>query len=266
MEKETEKVLASSAFQEQDLTTLRAILARHCSAVPEIALFRAMNRWSTFQCEKKGLTANAENRRKLLGKATQLLRFPAMTTEQLQREVIPTGLLEYGDVHQLLRYKDGFAQLVRFSAQQREGFEEADLPTARRPSLEPLRPKNKIYQPAEDDPIDSLLAAGLLRQHLRGPSSTPAALSGGKSPLLRACKADPVDTFKEDRGAPTAEDFERLRPGLYSFKGQQLLRMRIEEGTVMVYDAGEQKTGEYRRSSSKILTLGTPLASFLEGE
>jgi len=45
-----------------------------------------------------------------------------------------------------------------------------------------------------------------------------------------------------------------------------------EEGTVMVYDAGPQGPEHgpdargSMRSPSKCLTLGTPLASFLEGE
>merc|ERR1719443_612834 len=56
VDKETEKVLASDAFRDQDLSVLRAILNRHCSSVPEIALFRAVNQWATHQCMKKGWT------------------------------------------------------------------------------------------------------------------------------------------------------------------------------------------------------------------
>lgn len=303
VDKETEKVLASDAFREQDLNVLRAILARHCSAVPEIALFRAVNQWATHQCMKKGLAPTPENRRKLLGKeATQLLRFPAMTTEQLQREVVPTGLLEYADVHSLLRYKDGCAQLVRFSAQQREGFEEADLPTARRPSLEPLRPQRAIYEAVSDDPVDALLAAGLLRQHLRGGVSCVPGVERKdvKSPLLRGCDAYWMDPKKGDdtQVAPKAEDFERLGPGLYRFKKGNILRMRIENGEVMVYDTettehvedgsaidkeidneannascsmpmarlNSKTQAKYRIPSKVRRTLGIPLVSFLEGE
>lgn len=308
VDKETEKVLASDAFRDQDLSVLRAILNRHCASVPEIALFRAVNQWATHQCQKKGLPPTSENRRKFLGKeATQLLRFPAMTTEQLQREVVPTGLLDYTDVHSLLRYKDGCAQLVRFSAQQREGFEEADLPTARRPSLEPLRPQRAIYQAVPDDAVDTLLAAGLLRQHLRGGvgQHLPGieALSGRKktnTPLLRGC--DDVKTKTQiavySQEAPKAEDFERLGPGLYRFKDRDILRMRIENGEVMVYDtekkmedldpfdtenslspegnadkeqlpivrANSKISSKYRISSKVKRTLGIPLVSFLEGE
>lgn len=236
IDKETEKVLACEDFGKQEINLVRAILARTCSSVPEIALFRAVNLWSTHQCTIKGILPTPENRRKLLGKeATQLLRFPAMTTQQIQREVVPTGLLEYADVHSLLRYKDGAAQLVRFSAQAREGFEEADLPTARRPSLEPLRPQRAVYEAVQEDPVDALLAAGLLRQHLRGGIKVPGVeRTGVKNPLLRGC--DTAYRVRSEEAAPKAEDFERLGPGHYRYKGKKLLRMKLENGEVMVYD------------------------------
>jgi len=301
VDKDTEKVLASDAFRDQDLSVLRAILNRTCSSVPEIALFRAVNQWATHQCMKKGWTPTSENRRKILGKeATQLLRFPAMTTEQLQREVVPTGLLDYADVHSLLRYKDGCAQLVRFSAQQREGFEEADLPTARRPSLEPLRPQRAVYEAVADDPVDALLAAGLLRQHLRGGVSCVPGVERTivKGPLLRGYEKFQMKGGgdRDSQVAPKAEDFDRIGPGLYRYRNKEVLRMRIENGEVMVYNTeqntdkvdfedidqqkdtdlpmvsavtrcnSKDKQSRYRIPSKVQRTLGIPLVSFLEGE
>lgn len=291
VEKETEQVLASDAFRDQEKNVLRSILERHCSTVPEIALFRAVNRWVEYQCVKKHVNPTIENKKRFLGKeATQLLRFPAMSTEQLQREVVPTGLLDYEDVHSLLRYKDGGSALTRFSATSREGFDQQDLPTARRPSQEPLRPFQKVYEPDANDHIDQLLAAGLLRQHLRGPSSTP--LEANRNPYVKSVLLRGYDEMKHkdltkkalgEENAPKAEDFQRISPGLYRFRNKQMLRISIEGGTVMVYqiqdylpddieDAGHfgEDTLEYVRRTSKVkswvLQHGIPLASFLEGD
>ncbi|KHJ87929.1 BTB/POZ domain protein [Oesophagostomum dentatum] len=45
-------------------------------------VFKAVVRWSTEECARRGLEPTTENRRAVLGRAVQLIRFPLMTVEE----------------------------------------------------------------------------------------------------------------------------------------------------------------------------------------
>merc|ERR1712216_1043353 len=98
------------------------------------------------------------------------IRFPTMTLEQLQWEVVPTGLLLYEDVAPLLQYKSRYKQtLNRFNSQARGSPQaEVDLPDQQAGStLAALQSGVDAYQASTDDPLDSMLSTMLLKTHLR---------------------------------------------------------------------------------------------------
>lgn len=267
IEKEAEQALVSKAFLQTDQQIIQELLQRRRCSVPEVALFRAIVRWTDAQCAQRGLEPIGVNRRAVLGeKALRCLRFPAMTMEQIQWEVVPTGLLPHEDVHPLLHYKDApAASLLRFSVNRRDGHEDMDLPVNReRPSLHPLRPTTPLLDP-ENDEIDQLLSSALFRNELRRQSEGAEGNRLFNSVLLTR-RRSPGGEY-ERRPPRRAEDFERIAPGLYRYQGTSILRLCIEGGEVMVYELGTVYPGEpvdvayfsYVREKGK----GTPLPGFL---
>lgn len=62
--------------------TLVAVLERDTLGIREVRLFNAVVRWSEAECQRQQLQVTPENKRKVLGKALGLIRFPLMTIEE----------------------------------------------------------------------------------------------------------------------------------------------------------------------------------------
>lgn len=62
--------------------TLVAVLERDTLGIREVRLFSAVVRWSEAECQRQQLQVTPENRRRVLGKALALIRFPLMTIEE----------------------------------------------------------------------------------------------------------------------------------------------------------------------------------------
>lgn len=59
-----------------------AVLERDTLGIREVRLFSAVVRWSEAECQRQQLQVTPENKRKVLGKALALIRFPLMTIEE----------------------------------------------------------------------------------------------------------------------------------------------------------------------------------------
>ena len=62
--------------------TLVAVLERDTLGIREVRLFNAVVRWAEAECQRQQLQVTPENKRKVLGKALALIRFPLMTIEE----------------------------------------------------------------------------------------------------------------------------------------------------------------------------------------
>ncbi|KAK6046434.1 PHR domain protein [Cooperia oncophora] len=82
IDKNTAEALNGEGFTDIDLEALCLVLARDTLRVKEAQLFQAVVRWSTEECARRGLEPTTENRRAVLGRAVQLIRFPLMTVEE----------------------------------------------------------------------------------------------------------------------------------------------------------------------------------------
>ena len=71
---------SSSSFSPLD--TLVAVLERDTLGVREVRLFGAAVRWAEAEAHRQQLQPTPENKRKVLGKALTLIRFPLMTIEE----------------------------------------------------------------------------------------------------------------------------------------------------------------------------------------
>ena len=88
------ETLLSSDFLRADLTAICELLADDLLNADEIVVFRALTRWAKQACLRATLCPTRANVRAFIGPALNLIRFPLMTEEQLQRVVAAEGILD----------------------------------------------------------------------------------------------------------------------------------------------------------------------------
>ncbi|KAG5847885.1 hypothetical protein ANANG_G00130970 [Anguilla anguilla] len=90
IDKNTGDALAAEGFTDIDLDTLVAVLERDTLGVREVRLFAAAVRWAESEAQRQQLQPTAENKRRVLGRALTLIRFPLMTIEEFAASSILT--------------------------------------------------------------------------------------------------------------------------------------------------------------------------------
>jgi hypothetical protein len=190
MQYNTESVLLCSDFVKQSKRVLLEVLQLEECTCEEICFFRAAYRWAKHWCETMGREVTPLTMREALGEnALVLIRFPLMTIEQFQWEVVPTGLLEYSDVRPILQTlaknfaSDGISTMHRFQIEPRINLNSYKGRQLRKNSLLPGERKNSLqdyeaaewsidciaaqkdiaYVPAPGDPLDKMVATYLWR-------------------------------------------------------------------------------------------------------
>ncbi|XP_032483402.1 BTB/POZ domain-containing protein 2 isoform X3 [Phocoena sinus] len=93
IDKNTADAITAEGFTDIDLDTLVAVLERDTLGVREVRLFSAVVRWSEAECQRQQLQVTPENKRKVLGKALALIRFPLMTIEEFAAGPAQSGIL-----------------------------------------------------------------------------------------------------------------------------------------------------------------------------
>ncbi|XP_058870162.1 BTB/POZ domain-containing protein 2-like isoform X1 [Acipenser ruthenus] len=82
IDKNTSDAINAEGFTDIDLDTLMAVLERDTLGIREVRLFTAVSRWSDAESQRQQLQPSPENKRRVLGKALPLIRFPLMTIEE----------------------------------------------------------------------------------------------------------------------------------------------------------------------------------------
>ncbi|XP_071434203.1 BTB/POZ domain-containing protein 2-like isoform X2 [Pithys albifrons albifrons] len=93
IDKNTSDAINAEGFTDIDLDTLVAVLERDTLGIREVRLFNAVVRWSEAECQRQQLQVVPENKRKVLGKALSLIRFPLMTIEEFAAGPAQSGIL-----------------------------------------------------------------------------------------------------------------------------------------------------------------------------
>uniref|UniRef100_A0A8C2QZA1 BTB domain-containing protein n=1 Tax=Capra hircus TaxID=9925 RepID=A0A8C2QZA1_CAPHI len=93
IDKNTADAITAEGFTDIDLDTLVAVLERDTLGIREVRLFTAVVRWSEAECQRQQLQVTPENKRKVLGKALALIRFPLMTIEEFAAGPAQSGIL-----------------------------------------------------------------------------------------------------------------------------------------------------------------------------
>ena len=105
IDEETEAAVNSDGFEMVDKSLLEGVIARDNLMIKEVAIFQAVIRWATKQCEKQGLVADGKVIRRIIGeRAIKAIRFPLMTIEEFASVVIDTNLLTTEETNGLFKF------------------------------------------------------------------------------------------------------------------------------------------------------------------
>ncbi|EDO39373.1 predicted protein, partial [Nematostella vectensis] len=123
---DTAKCLASDAFLEVSKELLCDLLKRESLSIPEVKLFRAVNRWAEKKVEEKGMLGNPKAKREVLGEdLIYLIRVPLMTAMEFV-EVLSNNILNEVEIQELSNHHVKKEALTRFNAEPRPGLEPID--------------------------------------------------------------------------------------------------------------------------------------------
>ena len=105
IDEQTEAAVNSDGFEMIEKSLLEGVIARDNLKIKEVALFQAVVRWATKQCEKQGLVADGKVKRRIIGeRAIKAIRFPLMTIEEFASVVIDTNLLTTEETNGLFKF------------------------------------------------------------------------------------------------------------------------------------------------------------------
>ncbi|CAB4035765.1 BTB POZ domain-containing 6-like [Paramuricea clavata] len=89
----TSEAVASDGFSDINQATLVELVKREPLNVREVDLFKAVLKWSEAECSRKGIEANAKNKRAVMGNAIYQIRFVSMTLQDFAQNVPQSGML-----------------------------------------------------------------------------------------------------------------------------------------------------------------------------
>ena len=101
----TDEAVRSDGFEKIARSLLEAIVARDTLSIKEVALFQAADRWATKQCEKQGLVADGQLKRRILGEEIiKSIRFPIMSAKEFADVVLDTNILHPNEIALLFKF------------------------------------------------------------------------------------------------------------------------------------------------------------------
>jgi hypothetical protein len=108
----TSEAVACDAFTGINEATLAHILKRESLTVREVDLFKAVLKWSEAECSRKGIEANAKNKRAAMGNAIYQIRFASMNLQDFGQNVSQSGILT---LEEMVLFYDKFSGVERTS-------------------------------------------------------------------------------------------------------------------------------------------------------
>ena len=109
---ETSEVVVCDGFTDISQATLVELLKREPLNVEEVDLFKAVLKWSEAECSRKGIEANAKNKRAAMGNAIYHIRFASMTLQDFGQNASQSGIFTPDE---MLLFYDNFSGVERAS-------------------------------------------------------------------------------------------------------------------------------------------------------
>ena len=121
--KQTEEAVKSEGFETIERSLLEAVVKRDTLALEEIELFKAVDLWATKECEKQGLVADGEAKRRILGEEIiNAIRFPIMDEKDFASVVLDSKILTTEEIVSVLKLRNSVPNPPKeFSKTKRSG-------------------------------------------------------------------------------------------------------------------------------------------------
>ena len=111
----------SDGFETIERSLLGAVVARDTLAIEEVELFKAVDTWSTKQCQKQGFGVSGKMKRKVLGEQiVTAIRFPLMKHDEFATVVLDTNILTSDEIVNFFKFYSstltsplGFSEIPR---------------------------------------------------------------------------------------------------------------------------------------------------------
>ena len=105
IDSQSEAAMKSDGFTTIEHSLLEAVVSRDTLTMNEVGLFKAVNLWATKKCEDQGLTANGEEKRRILGdKVVKAIRFPVMKRHEFASVVADAKILTPDEVINFFKF------------------------------------------------------------------------------------------------------------------------------------------------------------------
>ena len=105
IDRQTEAAVKSDEFATIERSLLQVVVSRDSLSVKEVDLFKAVDSWATKQCQKQGLSADGESKRKILGeRIIKSIRFPVMKQEEFAAVVIDAKILTPDEISTFFKF------------------------------------------------------------------------------------------------------------------------------------------------------------------
>ena len=123
VDENTEDAMNSEAFLDVSHEMLCSVLERDTLTVREVDIFKAVDRWAEHQCKKQQREVSGEEKRKILGDAVNLIRFPLMSEEEFASLVSKTDMLSKEDICDVFFYFNSAVRVpLKFSDVSRQAI------------------------------------------------------------------------------------------------------------------------------------------------
>ena len=131
IDNQSEEAVKSDGFTTIEHSLLEAVVSRDTLTINEIDLFKAVDMWTTKKCEKQGLEANGEVKRRILDETVvKAIRFPVMELRDFSAVVLNTKILTLDEVTRLVQFfSSSLATSVGFPATSRTGVSTKQIGT-----------------------------------------------------------------------------------------------------------------------------------------
>ena len=123
IDEQTEVAVKSDGFATIERPLLEVLVERETLEIEEVELFKGVVEWSTKVSKKRGIVADGQEKRRILGeRIVKALRFPVMKQEEFASVVIDSKILTYDEVADVIKYFNSVqSPCVFFSVTKRSG-------------------------------------------------------------------------------------------------------------------------------------------------